>query len=182
VFRVHPFNYRYAECRAMVAAIGARLDADREQTGREHLWGPAAESELSVEDCFNLSDAMVADVSAVVSDYLRSEKPFAMVSVGRTPEQLLVDAPAARAAYVLREDLSNLETVLDELLVTDSQAAVRRETRIYYLGDFEPGRDAEGFLDAAADVIDGRCASVGTVTHRAAPEAALSADPAPRAG
>ena len=40
---------------------------------------------------------MVSDVSAVVSDYLHSNKPFAMVSVGRTPEQLLVDAPAARA-------------------------------------------------------------------------------------
>ena len=32
-------------------------------------------------------------------------------SVGRTPEQLLVDAPAAQAAYVLREDLTNLDEV-----------------------------------------------------------------------
>ena len=182
VFRVHPFNYRYAECRALVAAVGALLDADRERTGRQHLWGPAAESELSVEDCFNLSDAMVADVSAVVSDYLRSEKPFAMVSVGRAPEQLLVDAPAARAAYVLREDLSNLESVLDELLVTDPKAAVRRETRVYYLGDFAPGDDAGGFLGAAQDVIDGRYASPDAAAHRAAADASLSAAPAPRAG
>jgi CDP-glycerol glycerophosphotransferase (TagB/SpsB family) len=168
VFRVHPFNYRYAECREMVAAIGALLDADRERTGRPHLWGPAAESELSVEDCFNLSDAMVADVSAVVSDYLRSEKPFAMVSVGRTPEQLLVDAPAARAAYVLREDLSNLDQVLDALLVSDPLADVRRETRIYHLGDFAPGQDAEGFLGAARDVLDGRYASPEAAAHHAA--------------
>ena len=182
VFRAHPFNYRYAECRAMVAAIGALLDADRERTGRQHLWGPAAESELSVEDCFNLSDAMVADVSAVVSDYLRSEKPFAMVSVGRTPEQLLVDAPAARAAYVLREDLSNLDPVLDELLVTDPKADVRRETRVYYLGDFAPGQDAEGFLAAARDVVDGRYASAEAAAHRVAGDPSLSAAPAPRAG
>ncbi|SDS65974.1 CDP-glycerol glycerophosphotransferase, TagB/SpsB family [Friedmanniella luteola] len=166
VFRAHPFNYRYPECRAVIASIGALLDADRERTGRQHLWGPAAESGLSVEDCFNLSDAMVADVSAVVSDYLRSEKPFAMVSVGRTPEQLLVEAPAARAAYVLREDLSNLETVLDELLVSDPKAAVRRETRVYYLGEFAPGQDAEGFLTAARDVVDGRYASAEAAAHR----------------
>ena len=56
---------------------------------------------------------MVSDVSAVVSDYLRSDKPFAIVSVGTTPEQLLVDAPAAKAAYVLDEDLSNLGAVCD---------------------------------------------------------------------
>lgn len=154
VFRAHPFNYRYAESQTMIAEIGALLDADRGRTGRNHLWGPAAERELSVEDCFNLSDAMVSDVSAVVSDYLRSDKPFAMVSVGRTPEQLVVEAPAARAAYVLREDLSNLDGVLDDLLGADPLAAARIQTRVYYLGDFPPGHYADGFLDAARQVID----------------------------
>ena len=101
IFRAHPFNYRYPDAQKMIEDIGAVLDADREVSGREHLWGPAAEQEMSVEDCFNASDAMVSDVSAVVSDYLHSGKPFAMVSVGRTPEQLLIDAPAARAAYVI---------------------------------------------------------------------------------
>ena len=57
---------------------------------------------------------MISDVSAVVSDYLHSDKPFAMVSVGRTPEQLVRDAPAARAAYVIEDDLANLEPVLDD--------------------------------------------------------------------
>jgi len=154
VFRAHPFNYRYRSCRAMIAEIGAMLDADRELTGREHLWGRAAERELSVEDCFNLSDAMISDVSAVVSDYLRSDKPFAMVSVGRTPEQLVVEAPAAQAAYVLREDLDNLEQVLDDLLGPDPLATTRVQTRIYYLGDFPSGHYADGFLDGARRVID----------------------------
>ena len=38
---------------------------------------------MTIEDCFNASDAMISDVSAVVSDYLHSGKPFAIVSVGR---------------------------------------------------------------------------------------------------
>jgi len=154
IFRAHPFNYRYPEARQMIEDIGALLDADREVSGREHLWGAAAEQELSVEDCFNASDAMVSDVSAVVSDYLHSGKPLAMVSVGRTPEQLLIDAPAARAAYVIRDDLSNLAEVCDDLLAADTLAAVREETKIYYLGDFPDENYADGFLVAARGVID----------------------------
>jgi CDP-glycerol glycerophosphotransferase (TagB/SpsB family) len=154
IFRAHPFNYRYLDAEKMIADIGAVLDADREVSGREHLWGPAAEQEMSVEDCFNASDAMVSDVSAVVSDYLHSGKPFAMVSVGRSPEQLLIDAPAARAAYVIRDDLSNLADVCDDLLGSDPLADVRNETKIYYLGDFPEENYADGFLEAARGVID----------------------------
>lgn len=102
IFRAHPFNYRYADAREMINAIGALLDEDRAASGRQHLWGPAAEQEMSIEDYFNASDAMVSDVSAVVSDYLQADKPFSIVSVGRTAEQLAVEVPAARAAYVLR--------------------------------------------------------------------------------
>jgi CDP-glycerol glycerophosphotransferase (TagB/SpsB family) len=154
IFRAHPFNYRYPDAQKMIEDIGAVLDADREVSGREHLWGPAAEQEMSVEDCFNASDAMVSDVSAVVSDYLHSGKPFAMVSVGRTPEQLLLDAPAARAAYVLRDDLSNLADVCNDLLGPDPLAAVRTETKIYYLGNFPDENYADGFLLAARELID----------------------------
>jgi CDP-glycerol glycerophosphotransferase (TagB/SpsB family) len=154
IFRAHPFNYRYPDAQKMIEDIGAVLDADREVSGREHLWGPAAEQEMSVEDCFNSSDAMVSDVSAVVSDYLHSGKPFAMVSVGRTPEQLLIDAPAARAAYVVRDDLSNLADVCEDLLGADPLAQVRQETKIYYLGDFPDENYADGFLAAAREVIE----------------------------
>ena len=155
VFRAHPFNYRYRECVAMIEEIGRILAADRAATGRDHVWGAAAEQEMTVEDCFNVSDAMISDVSAVVSDYLRSDKPFAIVSVGRTPDQLLAEAPAARAAYVLQEDLSNLADVCDKLLGVDPLADVRQETKVYYLGDF-PEPYADGFLDAARAVVDRR--------------------------
>jgi CDP-glycerol glycerophosphotransferase (TagB/SpsB family) len=154
IFRAHPFNYRYPDAQKMIEEIGSVLDADREVSGRAHLWGVAAELQMSIEDCFNASDAMVSDVSAVVSDYLHSGKPFAMVSVGRTPAQLLIDAPAARAAYVIRDDLSNLADVCDDLLGADPLVSVRNETKIYYLGDFPDENYADGFLAAARNVID----------------------------
>jgi len=162
IFRSHPFNYRYRESVAMIAEIGALLDADRERTGRGHLWGAAAEQEMGIEECFNASDAMVCDVSAVVSDYLRSDKPFCIVSVGRAPEQLLADVPAARAAYVLREDLSNLAEVTVHLLRDDPLARERHQTRLYYLGDFGEDPYANGFLNAARRVIDAGSVSPGT--------------------
>ncbi len=140
----------------LIRKINRRLAEDREQTGREHLWGAAAETELTIEQCFNASDAMIADVSAVVSDYLQSTKPFAIAAIGRTPEQLVVDVPAARAAYVLREDLANLDDVVTDLLHRDPLAAVRAQTRTYYLSDLPVDGYAEGFLGAARRVIDGR--------------------------
>ena len=154
IFRAHPFNYRFQASVDSINDIGRLLASDRAKTGRQHIWGAAAEQQMSIEDCFNASDAMVSDVSAVVSDYLRSDKPFAIVSVGRTPEQLMKEAPAARAAYVIQQDLANLDEVYRQLLGDDPLAAVRRETKIYYLGDFDPDHYADGFLDAAREVID----------------------------
>ncbi|HEX8511455.1 MAG TPA: CDP-glycerol glycerophosphotransferase family protein, partial [Propionibacteriaceae bacterium] len=137
----------------LIEDIGRLLAADRARTGRQHLWGAAAEQEMTIEDCFNASDAMVSDVSAVVSDYLHSDKPFAIVSVGRTPEELLEEAPAAKAGYLLRQDLSNLADVCADLLERDPLAGVRRQTKIYYLGDFPPDSYADGFLNASRQLI-----------------------------
>ncbi|WP_370618816.1 CDP-glycerol glycerophosphotransferase family protein [Mumia qirimensis] len=154
VFRSHPFNYRFPDATRTIARIGALLDGDRARTGRQHVWGDAAEVAMSVVDCFNASDAMVADVSAVVSDYLQSGKPYAMVSVGRTPEQLCAEAPAARAAYVVEGNLANLDDALDAMLGADPLAEERARTRAYYLGDFAQGAYADGFLTAARRLID----------------------------
>jgi hypothetical protein len=86
---------------------------------------------------------------------LYSEKPLAIASVGRTPNELLAAVPAARAAYVLRQDLSNLEEVCTDLLWRDPLSDVRRETKIYYLGAFDEAHYADAFLTAARGVIDG---------------------------
>ena len=154
VFRAHPFNYRFPEATTAIQRIGRMLDQDRKATKREHLWGAAAEVDLTVEDCFNLSDAMIADVSAVVSDYLQSGKPFSIVSVGRTVENLTEEVPAARAAYVLRDDLSDLAEVLDHLLGSDPLASEREQTRVYYLADFPADSYADGFLSAARRTLE----------------------------
>lgn len=154
IFRAHPLNYGQDEGRALVAKVQQILAQDARETGREHLWGPAAEEDMSVEDCFNASDAMVCDVSAVVSDYLKSGKPMAIMSMDRTVEQIVEEVPAARAAYIVPGDLAGLDERLDELLGEDPLAGARTEMMKYYLGDFPDGDYASGFLEAARMLID----------------------------
>lgn len=154
VFRAHPLNYGQPVGRELVEEIQQILAADAAATGRAHLWGEAAEVELSVEECFNLSDAMVCDVSAVVSDYLQSGKPMAIMAMGHDPEEIVEQVPAARAAYVIPRSLEGLEDRLDELLEKDPLVAEREEMRRYYLGDFPAESYAEAFLTAARRHID----------------------------
>jgi CDP-glycerol glycerophosphotransferase (TagB/SpsB family) len=153
IFRAHPLNYRYGAAKKYIAEIQSLLAADVAVNGRQHLWGKAAESDMTTEDCFNASDAMISDVSAVITDYLQSGKPLSVVSVARTTEELLNEVPAAKAAYVLDEDLANLSEVLDGLLREDVKASERDQMRKYYLGDFSTDTYAEAFIDASRDMI-----------------------------
>ena len=63
---------------------------------------------------------------------------------------------------MLREDLSNLVDVFDDLLSADPLSAERHQTKIYYLGDFPDENYADGFLNAAREVIAGRKARMTT--------------------
>lgn len=153
IFRAHPLNYRYKTAKGHIADVQALLETDADASGRQHIWGPEAEKEMTTEDCFNASDAMISDVSAVVTDYLQSGKPLSVVSVGRTTEDLLNEVPAAKASYVLAEDLSNLSDVLDGLLNDDLKAAERDAMRKYYLGGFPSESYADEFLEASKQII-----------------------------
>ncbi|TSI12237.1 CDP-glycerol glycerophosphotransferase family protein [Brevibacterium aurantiacum] len=153
IFRAHPLNYRYVRAKEYIAEIQEILAADAKVSGRQHIWGAAAEKDMTTDDCFNASDAMISDVSAVVTDYLQSGKPLSVVSVAKTREELLNEVPAAKAAYVLEEDLTNLSEVLDGLLVNDVKSSERDSMRKYYLGDFPAETYADAFLDASRQMI-----------------------------
>ncbi len=115
----------------------------------QHLWGAAAESERGIFDCINASDAMITDVSSVVSDYLFSQKPFAMIAVPSEPEAFVAEFPVARASYVVRGDLADLDDRLDQMLGPDPLAPERARIRVDYLGDFP----AEGYASAFVDAV-----------------------------
>jgi hypothetical protein len=154
IFRAHPLNYRSPVAVGYIRAISDLLLADKKSSGRQHVWAGDAEQAMSLEECFNASAAMVADVSAVVSDYLYSEKPFSIVAMGGSSEELVREAPVAVAAYVIQPDLGNIGEVLEEMLGADPLRERRRQTKTYYLGDATPDAYAESFLTAARQHID----------------------------
>ncbi|MGW5212452.1 hypothetical protein ACWEQO_14915 [Streptomyces sp. NPDC004051] len=92
-------------------------------------------------DCFNVSDAMVSDISSVVSDFIASGKPYAVTdSAGLGAEEFKRQNTAVRAAVILSNDAAGL----DELLAAvrepekDPLAAERVELKRYLLGPDEP--------------------------------------------
>ena len=156
VFRPHPYSADSPSLRAACEEIRDVLAADAAATGRAHLFGTVAEREMSVVDCFNAADAMIADVSGVVGDFLHSGKPLAMVSPRTGAAEFVLRFPMARAAYVLEVEGSvprDLDGVLDELLRTDSRREERRRWATYYLGDIPREGYAERFVTVAREEL-----------------------------
>lgn len=152
IFRPHPYARKHRANAAACAEIIELLVQDQKETGRPHVFGPAAETEMSVVDCFNASDAMVSDVSSVVSDYLISGKPFAMAAVSAHGDAFVQEFPLAEAAYVfdvVAEAAPEFAALLPDMLGEDSRAAVRQRLRSYYLGDTPAAEVVDRFVEEA---------------------------------
>jgi hypothetical protein len=160
VFRPHPYwdkDFRTATARE---AIVAMLAKDAAETGREHVYGAAAEKDLSLVDCFNLSDFMVSDVSSVVGDYLFSLKPLIMIAVTTSADQFEEDFPVARGAYIVDYDEmdhpdspNSLAAALAACWGSDPLAPVRSELEAYYLGDIPRESYATRFAEEAGKYV-----------------------------
>lgn len=147
IFRPHPLSKRWKKRRAHVNAVIDVLKADQAASGREHIFGPRATDEWSVADCANHCDALISDVSSVVSDFLQSEKPYAMMSMRASIEDFRKEYAIAETGYVVLGDLSNLGQTLDDMLGPDPLAAQRRERKRYVLGEFVGEESAEAFAE-----------------------------------
>ena len=149
VLRAHPYTDRNPASARQLARLTELLAADKAKTGRPHLWGAAAARELTLTECVNRADALVSDVSGVISDWLYSGKPYAVTDTGADGAHFVERFPLAATGYVLRRDMSNVDDVLTALLDTDPKAPERWTARTRYLGDFPADGYAEAFLSAA---------------------------------
>lgn len=146
-FRPHPYSVRDAESRVLIRRIDALLASAASRPHRQS----AATATATVFECMNASDAMVTDVSSLASDYLYTNKPFAITDTGVVAD---VEAayPLARAA-VLVPLAGDLDAGVRELLGDDTRRAVRAELRRYYLGDHPPQTYASVFVTAARQAM-----------------------------
>ncbi|MEV1043546.1 hypothetical protein [Streptomyces sp. NPDC049916] len=92
-------------------------------------------------DCFNESDAMVSDISSVVSDFIASGKPYAVTdSAGLGAEEFKRQNTAVRAAVILSNGAEEVDALLAAVAdpAADTLAETRRELKTYLLGPDEP--------------------------------------------
>ncbi|MDH6623355.1 hypothetical protein M2271_001142 [Streptomyces sp. LBL] len=122
-------------------------------------------------DCFNVSDAMVSDISSVVSDFIASGKPYAVTDSGELgAEEFKRQNTAVRAAVILTNSAAELGTLLDAVRDSsaDPLAEDRSELKHYLLGPDEP-TSIEQFNTAVANLaIKAETRNVGQESHTAA--------------
>lgn len=92
-------------------------------------------------DCFNQSDAMVSDISSVVSDFIASGKPYAVTdSAELGADEFRRKNTAVRAAVILSNGAEEIDTLLSAVAdpSADPLAGARHELKSYLLGPDEP--------------------------------------------
>ncbi|MCD9153742.1 CDP-glycerol glycerophosphotransferase family protein [Aeromicrobium duanguangcaii] len=147
IFRPHPVFLRAPSWTDRLAALDAILQADHDDptNDRQHLWGEEAVRGLSVADCMNRADALVSDVSSVVSDWLASGKPYLMVSMAHGLDEFAEAVPVAAGGYTVDRRLAGLPDVLDDMLHRDPLADRRRRLKVRVLGEYEGDESARAF-------------------------------------
>ncbi|PZG16823.1 CDP-glycerol glycerophosphotransferase [Micromonospora craterilacus] len=153
ILRAHPYTSQNPASARQLGRLHELLAADRTRTGRPHLYGAAA-SRLTLAESVNRADALVSDVSGVVSDWLYSGKPYVVTDMGADGDRFTERFPLAASGYVLRHDMADVDDVLTQLLDTDPLAEARWATRRRYLGGFPAESYAEAFLAAARRELD----------------------------
>ncbi|MFI7136421.1 hypothetical protein ACIBQ5_01215 [Streptomyces massasporeus] len=111
-------------------------------------------AEPRLYDCFNVSDAMVSDISSVVSDFLASGKPYAVTDSAEVGvEEFKRNNTAVRAAVILSNSASELGELLGAVRAPDADrlAEDRKELKQYLLGPDEP-TSLEQFNTAVANL------------------------------
>ncbi|ADD45296.1 CDP-glycerol glycerophosphotransferase family protein [Stackebrandtia nassauensis] len=154
LMREHPFTRRNVAAGRALERVQELLATDRAKTGRPHRFGAETSGEITLADCFNDADALVSDVSGVVSDWLYSEKPFAVTDMLAEGEEFAESFPLSTASYVIRHDGSNIPEVVSQLLDADPRASERRALKTHYLGDFPADTYTRAFLSAARETYE----------------------------
>ncbi|MCA6096400.1 hypothetical protein LE181_30065 [Streptomyces sp. SCA3-4] len=130
--------------------------------------------------CFNASHLLISDVSSVVSDYLISEKPYAVANTsGMSEEEFRAGFPTVSAATILTPEAEGvaglLAAVRDPAL--DGLAEARAELKVQLLGPSDPPSLVR--FNAAAQAL---AAKADERRARMDARAAESDIPAPRDG
>ena len=106
----------------------------------EHHVIADAHRDMTLQDCFELADVLVSDISSVVTDFLYTERPIITTNpIGLQQEDFRTMFPTQRASYVLGPDFTQVAELVDRALGEDPLADARRRMKRYVLGDLPNG-------------------------------------------
>ncbi|MBC7593270.1 MAG: CDP-glycerol glycerophosphotransferase family protein [Kineosporiaceae bacterium] len=156
IYKAHPFTgQRDAKYRDVHARIVSMIDAANRAKGTDHRVIGNSRKGPTINDCFNRASALITDVSSVVSDFLASEKPYAVFNhAGTTEEAFVAEFPSTGAATIINREGSGMKEFL--AVVTRSSPDTKAEARLalatYLLGTPEQ-RTIAAFQNSVNDFI-----------------------------
>nr|WP_206439725.1 hypothetical protein [Streptomyces scabichelini] len=106
--------------------------------------------------CFNQADLLISDVSSVVSDWLSSEKPYAVANTSGMPEEAFREYfPTVSAGVILTPEADGVPALLESVRhpEKDRFTAARAELKEHLLGPSDPPSLAR-FNTAIASLCD----------------------------
>ncbi|MFI2028881.1 hypothetical protein [Streptomyces buecherae] len=175
-----PDSDRAAAVDAAVAAWEDAFWASLPEWEHQVITGPRP----AIFSCFNHADLLISDVSSVVSDYLSSEKPYAVANTsGLSEEEFRAGFPTVRAAAILTPEADGVPALLDAVRhpERDPYAAERAALKVHLLGPSDPPsivrfNQAAQALCAEADARRARVAARAAQPTDGDAAAALAAD------
>ncbi|MCX4645486.1 MULTISPECIES: hypothetical protein [unclassified Streptomyces] len=120
----------------------------------EHL--VITDARPAIFTCFNEADVLISDVSSVVSDWLTSEKPYAVANTsGMSESDFRAGFPTVSAATILTPAATEVPALLAAVRTpeTDSHAEARAELKEHLLGPSDPP-SLDRFNDAVRALCD----------------------------
>ncbi len=152
VFKTHPFTgQRDAKYRFVVARISALIDEAAARTGIDHRVVKGG----SINEWFNRASALVTDISSVVSDFLASEKPYAVFNhTDLDDDAFRAEFPSTAAGIAIGRDGRGIGELIDVVtrVAPDERAEARASLATYLLGP-PSHRSLEAFQDAIDAMI-----------------------------
>lgn len=173
IYKPHPFTGRRdAKYRVSHNRIVALIEQANRSKGAKHRVILGAPDEPTINDCFNMATGLISDISSVVSDFLASEKPYAVFDhTGSAVADFVAEFPSTGAATVIGRDGSGIEEFITVVTrsAPDSKAEARSRLATYLLGTADQ-RTLGAFQKSVSAFI--ARSDIDRADYRAAPQLA----------
>lgn len=152
IIKPHPFTYKDKSHALIANDLKDKLNSHNDEHGTKHIFINALKPEMTLNECFNKSDMMISDVSAVISDYLKSEKPICVTDMLNEQDNFHITFPISTVSYVLNNNFSNLKEIMNSMLFNDHMKTQRVDFKKYVLGDFPTESYTDEFFRTANEL------------------------------